>query len=280
VSLVELVVALALFGVVGGLALRAIAMMGRHAVAVSEHATAGGSARTGLLLLQSELRALGGDPSGSADLVRITADSVTYRAIRGAGVTCAVAAAQVRIRNAAPIPFGGLRAIAPGRDSLLLFVEGDPASPLDDRWIRVPVTSVGSAVCGGVPAIAVGTPDFTAALPSGDLSGVVPGGPVLTFEVMRLAEYLSGGLLWLGTASVSAGEVIQPVAGPLAGSGLTLEYLSELGASVVDPAAVRRVRATLIGGTERPVGRAWSGGPMAVAAETLGAEIFLRNTPR
>ena len=75
-------------------------------------------------------------------------------------------------------------------------------------------------------------------------------------------------------------RLIQPVAGPLAGSGLTLEYLSESGAPVVDPAAVRRVRATLIGGTERRVGTTWTGGPMAVAAETLGAEIFLRNAPR
>ena len=103
---------------------------------------------------------------------------------------------------------------------------------------------------------------------------------MLTFEVMRIAEYSSGGRRWLGAASVSAGELIQPVAGPLDGSGLTMEYLSGSGAPVLDPAQVRRVRVTLVGAGERAVARSWSTGPAAVPAETLGAEVFLRNAPR
>ena len=280
VSLVEIVVALALLGIAGGMVLRSTVALSRHAVAVSEHTAVQGSVRTGLLLLESELRGLGGDPAGTADLLKIAADSVTYRAVRGQGLTCGVTATQVRILDAWPNPFSGLRAIAPGRDSLLLFVDGDTDDPLDDRWIRAPILAVASAACGTVPALAVSTTDLAASLPPAGLASVVQGGPVLTFEVMRTAEYASGGRRWLGTASVSAGELIQPVAGPLDGTGLTLEYLSANGTPVVDPALVRRIRVTLVAAGERAVARNWSTGPAAVAAETLGTDIFLRNAPR
>ncbi len=280
VSLVEVVVALALLGIAGGMVLRSTVALSRHTVAVSEHAAVQGSVRTGLLVLESELRGLAGDPAGPADLLQIAADSVTYRAVRGQGITCGVTATQVRILDAWPYPFSGLRAIAPGRDSLLLFVDGDPADALDDRWIRAPILAVASAACGTVPALAVSTTDLSASLAPAGLASVGPGGPVLTFEVMRIAEYPSGGRRWLGAASVSAGEPIQPVAGPLDGTGLTLEYLSADGAPVLDPAVVRRIRVTLVAAGERAVAGNWSTGPVVVPAETLGAEVFLRNAPR
>ena len=225
--------------------------------------------RTGTTLLAAELRELGGAGAG-ADLVRISADSVVYRATRGHGLTCAVAPAQVRLLNAPPFPFSALRGIAPGRDSLLLFVEGDPASSLDDEWIRLPVLSVGASTCGSAAAIAVGTADISVRLPSGNLSSVVPGGPVYTFEVVRLAEYVSGTQHWLGAASLSGGELIQPVAGPLAGSGLTLEYLDGTGLPTSSPGAVRQIHVTLIGETERRVIRAGSVGPGAVVGGVAG----------
>jgi len=280
VSLVELVVAMAILGLLGAAVLRAALAETRHAVAVAEAVGVEGGARTGLLLAEAELRELGGDAFAPADLIRFDDDSVTYRAARGQGITCGVAPAQVRILDTAPYPFSGLRAVAAGRDSLLLFVEGDSASSLDDRWLRLPVLAVGNSTCSGRRAVAIGTPDIAAALPGGSLAGVVTGGPVRTFEVMRLAEYSSSGLRWLGAASVSGGEAIQPVAGPLAGAGLTLEYLSGAGNPTLDPVAVRQIRATVVVASERPVASSSSGGSPAVTAETLRTEIFLRNAPR
>jgi prepilin-type N-terminal cleavage/methylation domain-containing protein len=279
VTLLELIVAVALLTLLSGAALRSLLALGRQSVAVAEYATVQASVRTGMLLAQAELRELGADATGS-DLLRMAPDSVTFRAFRGFGVTCAVTATQIRIRDAAPLPFSALRAIAPGRDSLLLFVENDPAGTLDDRWIRLPILSTGASSCGGTTAIAVGTLDFTALLPAGTLTNVVPGGPVRTFEVIRLAEYASGGLRWLGVASLSGGETIQPLAGPLAGDGLTLEYLDGEGTAVSDPAAVRSLGATLVGASERTVARHWTGGPNAMVVDTISARLFLRNTPR
>jgi hypothetical protein len=195
-------------------------------------------------------------------------------------VTCAVWASQVHILDAPPLPFSRLRAPSPGRDSLWLFVEGDSTTSIDDRWIVLPVLSVGAGSCGGAPALALGTVDMTPFLPSGDLADVGEGGPVRTFEVSRLAEYASGGQRWLGLASVSGGESIQPIAGPLTGEGLRLEYLDGTGAEVVDPAAVRSIRITLVGASERRAAIGWTGGPKAFVAETVSTRLFLRNVQR
>jgi prepilin-type N-terminal cleavage/methylation domain-containing protein len=105
VSLVELVIAVALLALLGGVVLRALLVQGRHAVTVSERAAMQAGVRTGMLVVQAELRELGEDPGGPPDLVRIAADSVTFRAPRGFGLTCAVSATQVRILNSAEFPF-------------------------------------------------------------------------------------------------------------------------------------------------------------------------------
>lgn len=274
----ELVAAMALLTLLLVPALRALLGVGRQSAAVVEHAAVQAGVRTGLLLAEAELRELGADASG-ADVLRLAPDSITYRAARGFGVTCAVFATQIRILDAPPIPFSALRAISPGRDSLLLFVEGDPLTSVDDRWVRAPVLSVGRGSCAGAPALVVGTTDLTLLLPSGTLSDLVPGGPVRTFEVVRLAEYSSGGQRWLGSASQSGGEAIQPIAGPLVGGGMALEFLDAAGAPTAAPAAVRSVRVTLEGASERAVSRHWSAGPSAFVVETVATRLFLRNLP-
>jgi prepilin-type N-terminal cleavage/methylation domain-containing protein len=279
VTLVELLVAMVLLTLLTAAALRAMLALGRQSVAVTEHAAVQAGVRTGLLLAQAELRELGADASGS-DLLRIAADSVTFRAMRGFGVTCAVSATQIRVRDDAPLAFNAIRAVVPGRDSLLLFVEGDTASSLDDRWVRSPVLSVGASSCGGTTALAFGTVDLAGLLGSGTLDDVLAGGPVRAFEVVRLAEYTSAGQRWLGFASVSGGETIQPVAGPLTSDGLTLEYLDTGGGGTSTLVTVRSVRVTLVGASERAVARGWSGGPKVFAVETVSTRLSLRNTPR
>lgn len=279
VTLVELLVAIALLSLLSAAALRTSVALGREAVAVAEHAAVQAGVRTGMELARAELRELGGDMAG-ADLLRLSPDSLTFRAMRGFGVTCAVRPSQVLLLDAPPLPFSRLRNIAPGRDSLLLFVEGDSSTTADDWWLAQPVLAVGTTACGGRPAIAVQTLDLTAQLPAGTLAGIDVGGPVRTFEVLRLAEYSSGGQRWLGLASVSGGESIQPLAGPLVGNGLTLGFLDTSGTAVLDPAEVRSIRITLEGASERRAAVGWTGGPVASVAETVATRLFLRNVRR
>jgi hypothetical protein len=98
---------------------------------------------------------------------------------------------------------------------------------------------------------------------------------------MQMRFYQSGGKSWFGMRSVSTGEVIQPVAGPLADSsaavrGLTLVYRDAADFDTSDPAAVRAVEVALLGVTDQPIhGR----DPRLAAVDTfaLTARVALRN---
>ena len=95
-------------------------------------------------------------------------------------------------------------------------------------------------------------------LASAVLSRVTVGSPVKLTEVMQARYYTSGGKSWLGLRSVSTGEAIQPLAGPLADStagvrGLTLRYLNGVDAPTSDPASVRAIEVALVGVTDQPI---------------------------
>jgi hypothetical protein len=83
--------------------------------------------------------------------------------------------------------------------------------------------------------------------------------------------------------SVSAGEAITPVAGPLADStagarGLTLLYRDAAGAPTSDAAAVRAVDIALLGVTDQPIhGRDLR--RALVDSFALSTSVALRNAP-
>jgi hypothetical protein len=91
---------------------------------------------------------------------------------------------------------------------------------------------------------------------------------------MELKLYESGGNAWLGARSVSTGEAIQPVAGPLTlKDGLQLSYLSASGAPTTDPANIRSVVLRIQGITEDPV----FGADGTRIHESLVGQVTLRN---
>jgi hypothetical protein len=101
---------------------------------------------------------------------------------------------------------------------------------------------------------------------------------------MQMRYYRSGGKSWFGMRSVSTGEAITPVAGPLADStasvrGLTLVYRDATDALTSDPAAVRAVEIALVGVTDQPVhGRDPRRPP--VDSFALRTRVALRNALR
>lgn len=269
-TLVELMTALALGLAVAGLLHRQLLYGRRTSRAQLERVALQDNVRVAAQVLAGELGPIGYDeitPEAAlalgvpeelrTDLRSLQAGAVTYLAIRGVGYACA----------AAPLPVAEIRVATPSwrshraprdTDSLLVFVENDPAAGGDDAWIHVGVLSAtGSSCPSGEPAIAIriGVPP---PLVADVLARVTSGSPVRLVEVMQARYYASGGKSWLGLRSVSTGEAITPVAGPLADSaagvrGLTLRYLDVAGATTADPAAVRTVEVSLIGVTDQPV---------------------------
>lgn len=209
------------------------------------------SVRTGSLIVVNELRessTLAGGTAGQNDLLQVGPDHVTYRAMRGFGVLCQTpTATTLRIRR---IGFSGHRDPQPGRDTAFVFVPGEAGA---GGWLPVGIAGVSTGFAcptGLGPGITVTVPLTEA------LAGLEAGTPVRIAEVMQLRLYRSEGKSWLGARSVSAGEAIQPLVGPLADpGGLRLEYLDGANISTSDPAGIRSIRVTLrsgAAGNDRP----------------------------
>jgi prepilin-type N-terminal cleavage/methylation domain-containing protein len=269
-TLVELAVALVLGLVVGGLIHRMLFHGQRLARAQSERMAMQENVRVAALVLAGELGGIGYDeitPEASlalgypvalrSDLLAIQPGAVTYLAGRGDGSVCGVSLVPTPEVVVAESSWESLRAPR-ATDSLLVFVESDPATGSDDAWVHLGVVSASAGSCPGGEVglairIAVPPPIDPAAL-----ARVTPGSPARLAEVMQMRYYRSGGKSWFGMRSVSTGEAITPVAGPLADSsaalrGLTLAYRDAADVPTADPAAVRAVEIALLAVTEQPI---------------------------
>ena len=271
-SLLEVTAALVLLGLVSATVYRVLLTQQRLAQLQVEEMSLQANLRAGVGALTAELQEIAVDSAGS-DIQALGRDSITYRAMRTAGFACEVSGTNVRILARS----FGYRAPQAGRDSLLLFVEGDSAIATDDRWIAAPIMAVRSgATCAGRPAVDLATALDSTAVP---LSDIQFDAPARTYEVMQVKLYSSGGRHWLGARSVSAGETIQPVLGPLTPAGLTLTYVDSAGTPTGDPRQVRGIAVTLRVVTDRLV-RSWAGeGPLAAAQDSGVALVTLRNAP-
>jgi prepilin-type N-terminal cleavage/methylation domain-containing protein len=274
-TLVEIIVALALMLIVTGAIYRLLNVTQRLSQAQAAQLNLQSNLRTAALVAVNELRGLstvsGGSPAQN-DILSLTSGGLTYRAGRGTGFLCqAVAAGQLRIARSS---FFGYRDPQPTRDTAYLFLEGSPDTETDDSWVPLVITDVttGSACPGALgPAITI-----TALPPAGSLDAPA-GTPVRIYEVMELKLYQSDRQWWLGARSVSGGEAIQPLAGPLAGSdGFRLEYLDGSGGGTTDPMAVASIQITVRGRSDdtRLTGNA------DAAEDTLTTQVALRNVVR
>jgi hypothetical protein len=239
-ALVELLVGLVLFGLIGGVMLTSLLALQRNVHAQLSRLSAEGALDAGVGFLGSELLRLGTDTAGS-DIVQQAAESLTYRSERGTGLACRVTAAGVTLEAA---NFAGPRSPQPGRDSLFIYIGQDSLLGLPGGWVSAPLLAVRNGACGASPAWDLVTVIDTSRFP---LRGQPTLVPIRLFEVMQVRLYRSSGATWLGARSVSAGELIQPLAGPftLARSGFLL--LDSLGAPSPSPVSTRQIGVRLSG---------------------------------
>jgi len=271
-TLVEMLIGLVLLGIVSTTIYRILNTNTRLSRAQTEQVSLQSAVRTGSLVVASELKEMGINSTGGTDIVAMSANGITYRAMRATGLACQVSATEVRIRQT---PFFSTRTIAANQDSLLLYVEGDPNIATDDTWLPLRITGVSASTCGAAAATALATSINTATTP---LTQIVLEAPVRTFEVMELGILNSGGQNWLGARSVSAGQALQPALGPITATGLQFDYYDAAGAVTANRAAVRSIQITIRGQTDRTV-RAAGQSPLQVALDSLSMRITLRNAP-
>ena len=216
--------------------------------------------RAGSLIVLSELRELSAVPGGSGaqnDILVAGPTALVYRAMRGIGFICGTPSATSHSNGSRELhrstrPPGGR-----GRGPACLSRTVQPREPKTSGWALKIVSVATGASCPG----ALG-PGITLTVPASPaVAGLEAGTPVRITEVMELRLYESEGRSWLGARSVSSGEAIQPLVGPLTtGSGFRLEYLDAAGSPTADRTSIKSIRVALRGttqGTARETGRRW-----------------------
>jgi hypothetical protein len=301
--MVELMVALVLVLMVGGVTYGLLVNNQRVSRAQTSQVSLQDAVRSGALIVGNELREVGydevtADAAGAVaqvpgllavnnpDLVAMGPDSVRYRAMRVLGFTCSVnpATGDIVLRDLT---------LQKQRDPMvtdraMVYVENDPKTAKDDVWLHANITQTflppqncpdgkpGTrfrVLFDAVPVATVFDPAHTKV-----------GGPVRIYEVMLLRSYVNGGQTWLGMRSISANGVIQPVLGPLSGtavadSGLALVYRDVNNAPTAVPNNVRSIDVTLKGITDAPV-RTKKASYATVDSLSLSTRVALRNALR
>ena len=281
-TLVELLVALALFGVVSTaihqLLVKTLRLYRQQVQRIELH----DNVRAAVAILPAELRELDArDPLGS-DIVEMSDSSLAYKAMRALRWVC------VDLQTGSPLIMDttliGLRAFDAAYDSVLIFADSQTALTSDDRWYHADVTSAAVPVadCDGAPGVRLSytlSPVYgRSSLVTGD--SVLQGSPVRAFEVVRITRYRdAAGVAWMGMQrrnKHSGWTIVQPVVGPLEPDGLAFAYYAADGAVTADPAQVASIGITVVGRTSQVV--RLSAGRMGYLVDTLVTRVALRNS--
>lgn len=268
IGLAEVLVALALSGIVGTLTSRILLSSALRLRDRSERMAEENTLRVAAAALRAELESLGHDSVGGFDLLALAPAAFSARATRAAGVLCS-AAPGLLLARADTGWWHALRDPVAGRDSLLV---GRVDSP---SW-RV-FALQGAPGHGHCPdgSSAIGLPVSPG---SGGSAGIDVGSPLLLYEPVELRQYASAPDQWLGLRLLGTAQAIQPFAGPLLLNGLDLTYLRSDGLPALLLAEVAAVSVSLRALTERAGGVGLVRG-FAPRADSLLLFVTLGNPP-
>lgn len=223
--------------------------------------------RTGIAILESELRevgAVGGAAIGGSDIAAATADSITFRAQRKLGIVCDLS------RNDRWLLVWPVGEQVSAGDQLLFLVDGDTLRYSDDRWDTTYVSNVSDASNAGCASAWPGQPLQQLKIDNAaDLTGVYRGAPIRTYEWVTYALYEFGSLGW-GLGRSRDSDPPNYLAGTFApkGTGLQFTYFDSGGNPTTDPNMVSRIQITMVTDPQTSTG---------VQASVMTSNLFLRN---
>ncbi len=294
-TMVELMLALVLTLMVSGVIFQVLLRNQRVSRTQTEHVGLQENVRAGALIIANELREVGYDSipapavatlvngvappvQGSTDILIAESGRLRYKAMRGVGFLCSLVGNTALISRST---VGGIRAPEIG-DSVSIYVEGTATTSTDDAWVNAGITGLPNQNCPGGEAGIAMTLGYPAWLKAGFTAQVRTGAPLRLFDVMEVVTVADDGRSWLGMRSVTLGEPVQPVAGPLADStattrGLLFRYLDRNGVATAVLKDIRTVEITLRGVTDQPTR---ASGKYAPDSLSLTSRIAMRNTLR
>ena len=288
-TLVELMIALVLLGLVSTAVYQVLLNHQRVYQAQTQRIDLQQNIRAAATILPAEFRVLN---ASDGDILSMTADSITIRAMRLFAVACdtpiltlngPLNGKTVTLRNSMTY---GSRMLTIG-DSIFLYYEGVPGNRNDDGWVRGRVTAVPVAAnCKGPEPLAQGKPGMLLTFdlgafvaPQQNKPGVIPmGAPVWGYEIDTYMRYLATDGNWYLGQRIGNGTV-QPLVGPLlAANGMTLSYYDAAGAVTAVPANVAQIEIRVRGLTAQPVRLV--DGTQARQVDSVVTRVALRNNKR
>ena len=290
-TMLELLVALVLLGLVSAAIYRVLVNNQRLYTAQTQRIDLSQNIRAASTILPAEFREL---DAFDGDIAAMTATSIDIRAMRWLSFVCVPpildgnpAGRQMIIRgNGVGTPmFFGSRYINENRDSLLIYLDGNQTTRLDDYFVpaRLPSTP-GNQQCPAVGAIPAqpGTRVLFDGnfLPGTNVPGAITvGAPVRGFERVRYALYQpSGDTSWY-IGFQPAGQSMQPLVGPVLANGLTFQYFNAAGAVTAIRTQVARIDITVRARTSQAV-RAGGQAPRSAIVDSITTSVALRNNRR
>lgn len=296
-TLVELLVAVVLFGILGTAILKVLTSQQRAYAGQLQRTALQQNIRVAATVLPNELRGL--DPADS-DIVAMTDSSLTIRSIQQLGILCSAPVLGGAVNNLSLTMRGPLYSAARAfttTDSVLVFYEGNSKIRTDDSWIRGKVLTTGSGSCPTLPNTG-NDPTLTVLLmlrPSQlNAVGAIPtGAPIYGYEIRTYQVFKDAtdkrwylGLQRGNTTDAYIGPLVgQSVAtsGPLEGEligakGVTFTYRDAAGAVTAIPTSVAQIGVTLRAETRNPIRK--SNGVLGFAQDSVSFVVSVRNNPR
>lgn len=276
-TLIELMIALIMAGVVLGAAIRVLNNNQRFYRAQGEVTELRENLRSVAMILPSEFRELS---AGQGDIISMSDTSISIRAMRILGIMCKPpdkGSGHIWLRTS---QMKGWRSVDVTRDSAIVFVDADSTKASDDHWVIYGIQDVSTDNCtDGSAALryTLTSTANTALMNSFDSTYV--GAPVRFFERVRYRLYSdASNTWWLGTESKVNGSynTISQVAGPLQPTtGLKFTFYDSTGTVTATNTLVRSIGVTVRGKSANQINVV--GRPKGYYYDSLVVRTALRN---
>jgi hypothetical protein len=289
-TLVELLVVLALLGIVGGVIMRVVLRQQRFYASAAEITSTRTDLRDLASVLPTDLR---GISSSGGDIYAMSDSSIDFRlpvgmaAIcqLGVGLTSVVVAPQTLASRSAVTAW-----ISPPQsgDSVLIYDEGASTALTDDVWRQYKINAAPTTAACPIATGYTATAAEAAAGISLPLSVAMPattpqGSTIAFFRRAHYGLFLTGsGKTMLGYFDCPAGVcgTPTPIAGPFlpyaaSGSGIQFAYYDSTGAVTAVKTNVARIDVVLRAQTNAPV--SLSDGTRSYLRDSLSFTVSLRN---
>ena len=276
-TLVELLVAMVIFGILAGGIMQVIIVGTRSASDQATRIDVQQNMRAANVILPAEIRAL---DAAEGDIKAMGANTLTIRAMRQLAIICtapvlggALAGLTIVVRS----PLYSSQRAFQANDSIFVWYEGDVSTRNDDGWVPGKVTAVLPQNCTDGTAGVKLTSTLTIAAPKTNTAGYIPlGSPIWGFETVTYATALGADGRYYLNLTNSSGTA--PVLGPLPDAqGVTFTYYDANGAVTAVPANVRQIGLTV---REQSLAQIRKGSTTGYAVDSLSTRITLRNNPR